>query len=465
MTHKLTAWILMCIALFCCGTLYAQEQEPVDEASLFSFDEEVLFGDEFGGIEYIEESETGTAVRNFLTTEKVRIGGIYTGSLTPSWMWKDLDSPSFDLFSADSSLGVDLGVKVFFDARPDEETRFYGAVKSSWPFAENTSLFELFADRSWNDQLFFRFGKHTVKWGVGYFWSPADVINISQIDVSDPTAQREGPISLRLHVPILKTQQNIWAYALLDEKSSSGIPSPEDIALAFKYEFLLDTYEIGIGTFYQHGKAPKAMVTATGSVWRLNVFGEVVLGWGSDKYWVDSLESGVSTSQDDEGLYVSLTAGFSYQDTPNNISCMFQYFYNGEGYSFGKRENLLGSDADVLTLNSAIPTDTEELEALSGLLYQSGMHYIGIYMGKDKLFSEKVSVGLLSITNLMDLSGILQPSVSYTFFEGFTASLTPSFAWSTDLLWGMGDYGEYVLLYGGPSVTVGFKIGLGSGNF
>ena len=465
MIHKLPVWFLLSIVLFSSGNIFAQDEGSIDEDALFSFDEDALFGDELGGIEYVEESKTGSAISTFLISEKVRIGGSFTGSLSPAWMWKNLDSPSFDLFNPDGSLVVDVGLKLFFDARPDEDTRFYGAVKTAWPFPENTSLFELFADRTWNDQLFFRFGKHTVKWGVGYFWSPADVINISQIDVHDPTAQREGPISLRLHVPILKTQQNFWAYALLDKNASAETLSLKDVALALKYEFLLDTYEIGIGTFYQYEKAPKAMVTVTGSLWRFNLFGEAVLSWGSDKIWVDSVTP-MTTSQDDKGLYASFTIGFTYLDTPDNFTFVFQYFYNGEGYSLGKRERIVSNDADVALLLATLGSATEtQQEALSGLLYQSGMHYVGMYLNKSKLFNENLSVGLLSITNLTDLSGILQPTISYTFFDGFTASLTPAFAWSTDLLWGMGDYSEYVLLSGGPLVTIGFKVVLGSGHF
>ena len=461
MKHTCTASLLILVTLFCSGTLYSQDEGYIDEDALFSFDEDTLFGDELGGIEYVEKSETGSAVSSFLTSEKVRIGGSFSGSLSPSWMWTDFGSSSFDPVD---SLTINLGVKLFFDARPDEDTRFYGALKSSWPFTENTSLFELFADKTWNDQLFFRFGKHTVKWGVGYFWSPADVINVSKIDVGDPTAQREGPISLRLHIPILKTQKNIWAYALLDEKATT--PSLEDVALALKYEFLLDTYEIGIGAFYQYEKAPKAMLTATGSLWRLNLFGEAVLSWGSDKYWVDDLSS-LAPSQDDDGLYFSSTVGFSYLDTPNNFTFVFQYFYNGEGYSLSKREGLLSDPADLISLGNELKTNTdpEVQEALSGLLYESGMHYVGIYLNKSELFSDKLSVGLLSITNLMDLSGMLQPTIRYTLFDDFSVSLTPSFVWSTDLLWGMGDYSEYVLLTGGPALTVNFKVELGSGNF
>ncbi|HWP69074.1 MAG TPA: hypothetical protein VN437_07190, partial [Rectinemataceae bacterium] len=163
-----------------------------------------------------------------LKTEKVRIGGSFYGSLSAAATWTDLWGGGSDLFNADSSaLDVVLKSTLFFDARPSEDFRVYGSAKTAWPFATtktfltsattsdsitapNISLFELFADYSLNDKIFFRFGKSTVKWGVGYFWSPADVINLEPINLLDATAQREGPVNFRMHIPVLGTQNNFY---------------------------------------------------------------------------------------------------------------------------------------------------------------------------------------------------------------------------------------------------------------
>ncbi|MFM7184143.1 MAG: hypothetical protein ACKO4Z_05145 [Planctomycetota bacterium] len=55
------------------------------------------------------------------------------------------------------------------------------------------SVFELFADFNWQNHLFFRLGKSLIPWGVGYFWSPADVVNTIPINPEDPSRDRQGP--------------------------------------------------------------------------------------------------------------------------------------------------------------------------------------------------------------------------------------------------------------------------------
>ena len=435
-------------------------------------DDDALFADEEAGIEKVAEEKKGTAVSTFLKTEKVRIGGTYSGTLGTSWTWTDPWNGNRDVADPDASaLTTTADAKIFFDARPEEGTRWYGAVKASWPYQDETDfqLFELFADFTWQDKLFFRFGKHTVKWGVGYFWSPADVLNLGAIDVTDPTAQREGPVSLRLHYPIPDTQNNFWAYAIVPAVSDADQASelePADIALAAKYEFLVGDYEIGTGAFYRNGYAPKAMLTATGALKRLNLFGEAVLGWGSDKLRVDSVTGTlpyITTEKDDDSLYFSGTAGFSYIDSTDNLSAYVQYFYNGEGYADADRRDLIDQARAALDAASA---STDALStAMKGLVYQSGRHYAGIVLSKAEAWTEDLTLSVLAIANLSDLSGFVQPTLSWEFFKRCTLALSPTFYWSTDVLWGAGDDAEYVVIAGGPSLTISLKATLGSGSF
>jgi len=468
--------------------------------------EDDLFGDANSGIETVAPSTKGNAVSAFLKSSAVRIGGSYTGSVAPSWTWTNPWNGSFDPRDPDSeTITPSVGAKVFFDARPDEETRFYGSVKTEWPFKTsetfltgatysagnstygipasvvttkdtlslpNIRVFELFADRSWDDRLFFRFGKHTVKWGVGYFWSPADVINLTSIDVNDPTAQREGPISLRLNAPILGTQSNIWAYALLPNAESASDLAPKDVAYAAKYEFLLGNYEIGTGAFWQRDRAPKGMLTATGSIGKFTLFGEAVLSWGSDKEWVDNIAGLAAaksptdvTSKDKDGAYFSGTGGFSYMNSGKHITGYAQYFYNGDGYSTSRRKELIADGRKLVDAMKDTSYATSMSGAFKGLIYQSGQHYAGVYLTKGEFLNEDLTIGMLSIANLSDLSGFVQPTVSYQFFTGFSGSFNPTFYWSTDALWGAGSDGEYVIMADGPSMTLSFKATLGSGNF
>ena len=533
---KLASFFAICAAAFFAGTsLYAADPATASTASTATsattsattaasaIDENDLFGGDSSGIDAAATggtsagngpaSATGTngaakasAVSSFLKTDAVRIGGSYSGSLSPSWTWTNPWNGSFKLNTPDSAkLTPDVGAKVFFDARPDEDTRFYGSMKASWPFenkstfltgatyvpaisagpysipasvstttgtisAPNLKVFELFADRSWNDTLFFRFGKHTVKWGVGYFWSPADVINVSSIDVTDPSAQLEGPISLRLQIPFAGTQNNIWAYAVVPAGIDAAELKPYDIGYAAKYEFLLGNYEIGMGGFWQRNVAPKALLSATGAVWKFNLFGEAVASWGSDKQWVDSITlplsaTSVKTSKDDDGVYFSGTAGFQYSDTTNNYSVTAQYFYNGNGYSYSRRKDLINDARSMLSRLSGTSAEAAMTGVFKGLMYQSGEHYAGLYLGKTKFLSDDLTLGLLTIANLSDISGFTQPSASYTFFKGFSGSLNPTFYWAAPVLWGANSDAEYVVMTDGPSMTLSFKASLGGGSF
>lgn len=453
-----------------------------DYDSYFDMDE--LFGNFDAAVETIDEgarTSAASSLGQFLISDTVKIGGQWNGSIGPEWSWNDPWHDGFDIADPDSErLSLNLGALLYFEARPDEDTKFYGSIKTSWPFqksaegitAPNIQVFELFGDRAWNDTLFFRFGKHTAKWGVGYFWSPADVINLSPIDLLDAEAQREGPISLRLHIPVPRTQNNFWLYAIVPGGKAPGDLVFQDIGYAGKFEFLLGNYEIGTGIFWQRDLAPKAMLTATGSLWRFNLFGELVAGWGSDKTFIDKIAllpgpDPVQTKKYDEGVFVSGTAGFMYSDTKNNWNAMLQYYFNGDGYSNSERERLLDEGHSVIDqLSIMFPENASALnQMLRYMFIGSGQHYLAASLGKSELFTKDLGASILTVTNLSDLSGMVRPSLSYRFFNGFSGSFFASFSWAMDGLWGGGEDAEYVVLSDGPAVSFGFSFTLGSGRF
>ena len=101
---------------------------------------------------------------------------------------------------------MDLDGSLFLDARPSRDFRAFAKVKgdvrlTESPLDPNLRLHELFADFVLGDRAFFRVGKQTINWGVGYFFSPADIINVGRIDPENPEAEREGPVALRLNLP------------------------------------------------------------------------------------------------------------------------------------------------------------------------------------------------------------------------------------------------------------------------
>lgn len=470
------------------AAVYAQEAIVIDE--------EALFGEDSGDtVEQVAAGEKDAAVKTFLKTDTVRIGGSFTGSAGADWKMNDpWGAPALDSHGLDTEAAGSL----FFDARPDEDFRVYGKLKASYPFSTarlvalngytapvlnpllvdpenstiatinqlNVSIFELFADWTYKDSLFLRFGKHTVKWGVGYFFSPADVINLGAIDPLDPEAQREGPVSLRVHYPVLGTQTNLWAYAIMPQGED---PKPEEIAGAAKLEFLAaKRWEIGLGGYYKYDSPPRAMLTASGSIWKFNVFGEAVGAWGSDKSFVTRVSKNlvstnfIETAKYEDRLFFSGTAGFSYKNSDEDLIIYAQYLYNGEGYANEDRKARI---AEARTDEAAIRASLASLNApasafskfLKGLIYDSGRHYAAASASKSFL-DEDLTLGALIWANLSDLSGWARPYISYELFDKTSLELSATF------VFGSGD-SEYVVWNDGAALTLGFKASLGSGNF
>ncbi len=411
-----------------------------------------------------------------LKSDKVRIGGSFYGSLSAAATWSDLWGGGSELFTADdSALSTSLKSTLFFDARPSEDFRVYGSAKTSWPFettktfltgatyiagppagvattsdsitAPNISLFELFADYSLNDKIFFRFGKSTVKWGVGYFWSPADVINLEPINLLDATAQREGPVNFRMHIPVLGTQNNFYLYTILDESAVDFSTT----ALAAKAEFLLGTYELGLGAYYRYDTAARAMLPLTGPLGNFDVFGEAMLSRGSAKTFVTGISNASpyvltsDTASNRESLYFSASTGFMYSSQKDNFTAIGQYYYNGEGYANDNRKTLVADAQAAMLVNPLLAKSY--MGALASLAYGSGQHYAALSLSKSELFFKDLSVSALGIANLSDFSGIVKPSVSWAVLDNFSLTISPTF------VFGPAD-GEYSFLAGGNPVSL-----------
>jgi hypothetical protein len=468
---------------------------PASAQSSITTDEDALFGDG-EVVETVAESAEGSAVQGLLVTDAVRVGGSFTGTATGTWHWNNPWTDGLNPIAPDSyELEPLLSGLVFFDGRPTEDSRFYGSVKSSWPFTEqtrvldadgdatgdtvstlNAEVFELFSDFSWNDSLYLRFGKQTINWGVGYFFSPANIMNLQQIDPTDPTAQLEGPVALRAMYAIPKTQHNLWAYAVFDaEAMAAGELKPEDTALAAKAEFVLGGVELGLGGYYQRESPVRAMLTAVGSVRDISLFGEATAQLGTDREWVTEVTStlplsGFITTTDtddyDSTVFLKGTVGFNYMNTDKNITLMGQYLYDGEGYANDDREARIDeARADettikgILALNPAVDdVDAAFSLFLKSLILNSGRHYAAFTFAKSELLVDKLGFSAFVIANLSDFSGYLKPTLSWEFFDGFSLAASAMFAL------GFED-GEYVVLNDGQALGLSLALTMGTGSF
>ena len=139
---------------------------------------------------------------------------------------------------ARDKLTYDLGAKLFFDARPDRNYRVYGSVTDDYPF-DKPQVFELFTDFNWKERLFFRFGKQTMGWGLSRFYQPADPLSLGVKDPQDPTKELEGPVGLKLSLPL--GSSGLYAYVVSKSSftDSSAAAGLEDLGYGLKGDIFL----------------------------------------------------------------------------------------------------------------------------------------------------------------------------------------------------------------------------------
>ncbi|MFP4377671.1 MAG: hypothetical protein ACLFP4_11565, partial [Spirochaetales bacterium] len=306
----------------------------------------------------------------------------------------------------------------------------------------------LFFDYTWQDALFFRFGKHTIAWGAGYFFSPADVLNLTAVDPEDPTAEREGPVSLRVGYPFGLTG-NATLYIIANQ----GI-EPRDVAVAPLVEFVAGPGELGIGAYYQRALAPRIMSLYTASVGDADLFAEGVFLVGSDRVFVrpssdqsaaeadpdDGYDIVVETYREERRAFLQATVGgrYLYQlEAGGTLLIAGQYFFNGEGYS-GEVDGLLPAAARLalnptengrLILNPAEQPEGYEAPPALGFddLANFGRHYLGATVSVSGLPWDRVSVALFGLVNLSDFSAIVSPTISISFLERFSVATSLRF--------------------------------------
>ena len=502
-------------------------------------------------IEVVDEdaaaSEAGAA-DEFLVSEGVELGGKFSGSLLSSWDYENLYTPEFDILDPSSSLTPAVSADLFFDARPESDYRVFGKlgfttasgdsatlasiipeggltfeqstdedgnitiqtvseededpnnpdqttvtqddVASDTSTQLNISVKELFADFDWDDKLFFRFGKSMIKWGVGYFWSPSDVLNLTSIDVEDPTADREGPLSFKAHYPF--DIHNAYLYVIAENAEE-----PLDLALAPKVEFVVGDTEFGLGGYYQRNSAPRLVGTVSTSIGEVALFGEGVASWGSDRVFVrpskdqsaatddteDDLDMVLDTYKVDDMPFFSATVGanymYSFEDSDSTLMLVGQYFFNGEGYD-GSVPGLLEA-AYRLSQNSgenglALPAGEqpegyEDPPALStGDITNFGQHYVGAMVSWSSIFGSDISFSTLAIANLTDLSGMVIPNFSLKIVDylSMSAGMRLTFGEEGD------EYTNPAALLGfgqsdddwkGPTMSFTLEFSIGGGSF
>ena len=451
------------------GLLYAQDTQKASESAsledeLFGGDEDLFVSpDKAHTASSSTDSDSSTDDRPLkfqadlqkamlsLEGNKLRIGGSLDSSLKLNCNWAEPYEPK-----PDSTLKTNLNANLFFDARPVENLKIYGKFSFGFPFekslsglavlqkkqlpllpndiavpigvngAVNISIRELYTDFSLKDIAFFRFGKHAVKWGTGYFYSPADIINISRIDPQDPEADKEGPLSLRTHIVIPRTQHNLWFYLL--PPAESGFKT-ENTAVAAKAEFVFGNWEWGIGGRYRYEQAPKLITTLSGSIaGKVAVFAEGVFAWGSDYIYYKNGDYNSGYTEKNKAFFQA-TAGASYSNTKTHTSVAAQYFYNGFGYRNTKEvQSIIEAGFAEAQKGNLLHSSVRAAGNITSM-GNIGQHYIACTLSQNKIGTEKLRAQLFQQFAVSELQGmsVLTFSWNPNRFIGF--SIGPAFTY------------------------------------
>lgn len=370
---KLILFTIISLTIFTQG--FSQSDDQLFGGSSSNFDTDFSdfsdFSDDslFGNDSIIEVDTTPTDTKSsdlskgiLFQTGSVKIGGAFDlGLTTLTSFQKDKDATkSFE----ETLLLPKASAQLTIDARPTENLRLYLKTGIHYPYVTESystlittptgatpgtglpsnlvvnggsnsfniaNIFyikELFSDFNIGDYVGFRFGKQTVSWGVGYFYSPADVINLTRINPEDPTAQVEGPLALRTQIVFPGTQHAIWAYIIPDNDFAAAAqgagPYLKNTAFALKGDILIGDFEFGLGAWYKNQNPAKFMLTTTGTIFRTySIFSELVLSIGKD-----------NVPEDYTPIFQG-TLGILKSWTKQNLTIGLQYYYNGQELNYG----------------------------------------------------------------------------------------------------------------------------------
>ena len=368
-------FLLPLVLLLAIGSLCAQSDED-----LFGSDDDLFGGDDF----LIEEVEDVSAKSDLskgilFDNGSVKIGGSLSASASLSTTLYQKDTEFADNLKA-STLTPSLASSITLDARPNQDLRLFSRFNLSYPFTGNVlNVKEMFTDFNAGEYVSFRFGLHTVTWGTGLFYSPvSDMINTSSIDPEHRDEQVDGSLNLRTLINIPGTMNNIWFYVIPDK----GTWQARDTAFAVKGEIVLGGWELGAGAFYKYNTAPRAMLTASGSIKKWSLFGEAVYQYGSDREWLEK------QSFKDKKSVFKATAGFMRSWEDPNIMLLAQYYFDGTDFDASEF-------ADVGFYLQNLPLVFSE--------FPTKGHNLAVSLGFSKLFGCKdLSLSLLGITNFTE---------------------------------------------------------------
>lgn len=464
------------------GFLFAQSDDD-----LFGSDDD-FFGDD--GIDVVESvtAKSDLSKGSLFENGSIKIGGSFNTSIaTNTIAWAD-DGKDFGYHLWKTTLTPTANALLSVDARPSQTLRMYTKFGLNYPFSvkglttSQTTVFqnplskvvmgavtvsnttiadwlllkELFTDFSLKDTAFFRFGIHTVTWGTGYFFSPvSDLVNASSINPEDTSAQVDGVLNLRTQIVFPGSQNCLWLYVIPSTKINTGTTAESyirDTALAGKMEMVFGGWEFGLGGYWKYQNAPKAMLTASGSLKNVSLFGEFVYRYGSNREWEQARSDwNENTAWSAKTSLFQATVGLSRYWKDPAITAAVQYYFDG---------NWMDNLYENKELGIKIPSVTYGHNV-------AGILSFGRIFGTTNL---KATVfGMVNFgKNEMDSklkSSLTSYGYSTTYFNSATFSAMLNYSPINEITIGAGPYVTFEAWDKCPVVSVKLNFTLGGGKF
>ena len=318
-------------------------------------------------------------------------------------------------------------------------------------------LKELFTDFSVFDTAFFRFGIHTVTWGAGYFFSPvSDIINSSSIDPENPEKQVDGSLNLRTQIVFPGTQNCLWFYMIPSTNFTNQTAESyaRDTALAGKADIVLGGWEFGLGGYWKYQNAPKAMLTATGSLKKVSFFGEFVYSYGALKEWKENKD------WNDKTNIFQATAGLSYYWKEQKLNLAAQYYFEGNDVDPAKKISQYGHNVALMVSKGELfknPDFSLTLFAMANFGHKEAS------VDDIKFMYPEVAAAALSAGSTAPLETAAKQASDA--IPSLTANLMLKYSPFTEMSFGLGPVLTFQKFDKNPTVSLRLTANLGGGKF
>jgi hypothetical protein len=313
-----------------------------------------------------------------------------------------------------------LGVPVYYDT-----IDLAAAEKTYAVFNIN----EIFMDINFGKRVYFRIGKQLLKWGVGYLWTPTDMISVEKKNIQDSSQVMQGSYGLKITVPF-GTRANI--YSFIDMNQAKHIA---DLSMANKVEVLIGNTELALSILLKQHNVPVYGFDFTSRVLTLDVHGEATLSYGDNQRrlrgWPWYLAIGSSTVPV-EYLYLAGGGSAVFSERVRGEWIGKASFGFGRGFEVLSVKDRVRFDVEAFYNHAGYGTHVFEKDFLNVTYFLSsglytpnylGQYYVGGFITVRQLFVEELSAMVNCVVNVLDQSSIVSGTLTYSPFYDLSINL------------------------------------------